>query len=388
MNYFLQTSLFISVFLLSQSINSQGGFSSDYKYNHLNSSIGLGIGTSHYFGDLSKDKNLAGARISSFGGHFAYFYPISKSFLAKANFNYNKLGQFGLDTSGIYHNFKTSIFGLDLGARYRLDNDVVMSSQIPFSLFIGAGVGYSIFNVSEDQFDENNQRYNYWSDGTIRNVAENDLDAQNSEFIYRDYDFETEIQTQQNGFLYSYFELGFGLKITSNLNAQFSYKHNFTFSDELDGVSLNNKKDKFIYLSAGLNWYFGSPERTNTEILQEKAAEKIHLEDLDEDGVPDINDFCPRTPRGWEVDSKGCPLDDDGDGVPNKLDKEANTQKGNLVNKEGVTITEEELEVIYLLQSGEMDSHPNYQLYKTKYPKLFNLFYGEEVIQKTETISE
>jgi hypothetical protein len=388
MNYFLQTSLFLSGFLLSQSINSQGVFSSDYKYNHMNSSLGVGIGTSHYFGDLSKDKTLAGARISSLGAHFAYLYPISKSFLAKATLNYNKLGQFGMDTAGVYHNFKTSIFGFDLGARYRLDNDVVMSSQLPFSLFIGAGVGFSIFNVKEDQLDENNQRYHYWTDGTLRNVAENDLDAQNSNFIYRDYNFETEIQTQNNGFLYSYFEFGFGLKITSNLNAQFSYKHNFAFSDELDGLSLNNKKDKFIYLSAGLNWYFGKPERTNLEILQEKEAEKIHLEDLDDDGVPDINDFCARTPRGWEVDSKGCPLDDDGDGVPNKLDKEASTPKGNLVNKEGVSVTEEELEVMYLLQSGEMGSHPNYQQYKIKYPKLFILFYGEEVIQKTETISE
>jgi len=388
MNYFLQTNLFISCFLLSQSINSQGVFSSDYKYNHMNSSVGVGIGTSYYFGDLSKDKTLAGARISSLGAHFAYLYPISKSILAKASLNYNKLGQFGMDTASVYHNFKTSILGIDLGARYRLDNDVVMSSQLPFSLFIGAGVGFSIFNVKEDQLDVNNQRYNYWIDGTVRNVAENDLDAQNSEFIYRDYNFETEIQTQNNSFLYSYLELGFGLKITSNLNVQFSYKHNFAFSDELDGLSLNNKKDKFIYLSVGLSCFFGKPERTNHEILQEKEAKKIHLEDLDQDGVPDINDFCARTPRGWEVDSKGCPLDDDGDGVTNKLDKEAGTQKGNLVNKEGVTVSEEELEVIYLLQSGEMDSNPNYQQYKTKYPKLFNLFYEEEIIQKTETISE
>lgn len=388
MNNSFRLILSFTVFLATQSAFCQGGFSSDYKYIHKNPSIGFGIGTSYYFGDLSKDKTLAGARISSLGSSFSYSYPFSNSFVGRANLNYNKLGQFGLDTAGFYHNIKTAIFGLDLGARYRIDNDIVMSSQLPFSVFVGAGLGYSFFNVKEDQRDENDQVYNYWSDGTIRNVAENDLDASNAQIIYRNYDFETKIQTQKNGFLYTYFELGFGLKITTNLNAQFSYKHNFTFTDEIDGISMNNRKDKFIFLSAGLNWYFGKPERTNAEIIQAKVAEQIHLEDMDEDGVPDINDFCPRTPKGWEVDSKGCPLDDDEDGVPNKLDKEANTPKGNMVNKEGVTITEEELEVIYLLQSGEMDGHPNYQQYKAKYPKLFKLFYGEEVIQKTETISE
>jgi hypothetical protein len=288
----------------------------------------------------------------------------------------------------IIKNIKANLFSFDAGARYRIDNDILLDNQVPFTVFLGAGVGYSLFSLAEDQYDENNQKYHYWSDGTIRNNAETDLDAANAEIIYRNYDFETTIETENKGFLYSYFELGFGLKITSNLNAQFVYKHNFAFSDQLDGISTNSKKDKFVYLSAGMLWYFGLPERTNSEILQAKAAEKIHLEDLDDDGVPDVNDFCAKTPRGWEVDNKGCPLDDDGDGVPNKLDKEANTAKGSLINKEGVTVTEEELEVMYLLQSGEMDSHPNYQEYKKKYPKLFFLFYGEEVIQKTESISE
>lgn len=380
--------VFVTFLLSRQTHFAQSKFGADYKYVHNNPAVGFGIGTSHYFGDLSKDKTLSGAKIASFGTHLNYLHPISNSFLAKGSINYNKLGQFGLDTSGNYHNIKANLFSFDAGARYRIDNDILLDNQVPFTIFIGAGVGYSLFSVSEDQYDENNQKYHYWSDGTIRNNSETDLDAANAELIYRNYDFETTIETENKGFLYSFFELGFGLKITSNLNAQFVYKHNFAFSDQIDGISTNSRKDKYIYLSAGMLWYFGLPERTNSEILQAKAAEKIHLEDLDDDGVPDVNDFCAKTPRGWEVDTKGCPLDDDGDGVPNKLDKEANTAKGSLINKEGVTVTEEELEVMYLLQSGEMDAHPNYQEYKKKYPKLFFLFYGEEVIQKTESISE
>lgn len=38
--------------------------------------------------------------------------------------------------------------------------------------------------------------------------------------------------------------------------------------------------------------------------------------DADGDGVADDKDQCPNTPAGVSVDSNGCPLDSDGDGVP------------------------------------------------------------------------
>ncbi len=57
--------------------------------------------------------------------------------------------------------------------------------------------------------------------------------------------------------------------------------------------------------------------------------------DLDQDGVLEGIDKCPDTPRGWPVDESGCPLDTDGDGVPDGADKCADTPKGALVNVEG-----------------------------------------------------
>ena len=42
----------------------------------------------------------------------------------------------------------------------------------------------------------------------------------------------------------------------------------------------------------------------------------------DGDGVIDFDDECPWTPAGVEVDEKGCPLDKDGDFVPNYKDDE------------------------------------------------------------------
>jgi len=60
--------------------------------------------------------------------------------------------------------------------------------------------------------------------------------------------------------------------------------------------------------------------------------------DSDGDGVTDDLDRCPNTPRGVKVDARGCPLDTDGDGVPDYLDKCPNTPKGVKVDKNGCPI--------------------------------------------------
>jgi len=43
--------------------------------------------------------------------------------------------------------------------------------------------------------------------------------------------------------------------------------------------------------------------------------------DSDGDGVTDNLDRCPNTPKGVKVDGRGCPLDSDGDGVADYLDR-------------------------------------------------------------------
>jgi hypothetical protein len=72
----------------------------------------------------------------------------------------------------------------------------------------------------------------------------------------------------------------------------------------------------------------------------------VEFDDLffgDEDGdfVLDVSDHCIGTPYGVVVDTLGCPLDGDLDGVPDYLDMELETAAGVWVDDLGVTQTEE-----------------------------------------------
>ncbi|MCP4685971.1 MAG: OmpA family protein, partial [bacterium] len=60
--------------------------------------------------------------------------------------------------------------------------------------------------------------------------------------------------------------------------------------------------------------------------------------DTDGDGVADYLDKCPGTPAGATVDADGCELDTDGDGVADYLDKCPGTPSGATVDAVGCVL--------------------------------------------------
>jgi len=70
--------------------------------------------------------------------------------------------------------------------------------------------------------------------------------------------------------------------------------------------------------------------------------------DSDGDKVPDYADQCPNTPIGIQVDAKGCPLappkplivDTDGDGVADGIDQCPNTPAGAKVTANGCAVNQ------------------------------------------------
>ncbi len=64
-------------------------------------------------------------------------------------------------------------------------------------------------------------------------------------------------------------------------------------------------------------------------------------QDADDDGVADDRDQCPDTPRSVAVDAKGCPLDSDGDGIYGHVDQCPGTPRGAKVNENGCWVLEQ-----------------------------------------------
>jgi len=60
--------------------------------------------------------------------------------------------------------------------------------------------------------------------------------------------------------------------------------------------------------------------------------------DTDGDGIYDYLDKCPGTPTGFKVDAHGCSIDTDGDGVYDYLDACPGTPEGAKVNEQGCWI--------------------------------------------------
>ena len=67
-------------------------------------------------------------------------------------------------------------------------------------------------------------------------------------------------------------------------------------------------------------------------------TKKVPPADSDNDGVIDLNDNCPTTPSGVQVDSTGCAFDTDGDGVPNHADNCPNSPAGIQVDAKGCAL--------------------------------------------------
>jgi hypothetical protein len=103
-------------------------------------------------------------------------------------------------------------------------------------------------------------------------------------------------------------------------------------------------------VNVGLSWVFGGGRPTDTDgdgvlDLKDRCPDtpKGALVDkhdgcpwdIDGDGVMEGIDQCASTPAGWPVDEKGCPLDTDGDAVPDGADACADTPKGAIVGADG-----------------------------------------------------
>lgn len=229
--------------------------------------------------------------------------------------------------------------------------------------YISLGFEAFGFNSKADMYDAYGNKYNYWSDGTIRNVEEKPENEMNSIILQRDYKYETDIRTLNNDGLGPYVLHSFAipidacveLQIHERVQLQIGASYHWALNDLVDDISTvgegprKGKKggDSFFYSYFTFKLDIFTSEKIIEDSLQLLIArtidyDSIVLDDEDNDGVSDLWDHCPGTPDGIPVDSVGCPFDDDKDGIKNYVDDELMSPKDSIVGTNGVMLTDAE----------------------------------------------
>lgn len=293
-----------------------------------------------FLGDVGKKNNANFFSDARLGYNFGIEYRIGKILGIGIDGLYGKLA--GTDNDKTSHlNFQTQVIGggLNLYAFF----DKLGEKEKEVSPYIHAGVGYLMFDPYGDLVDKNGTAYNYWTDGSIRNLSEAASNATLSTTIKRDYNYETQLKDSSTAYARNtiYLPLGVGAKFNIGFRTSFrvGVAYNISMSDYIDNYKKGGN-DSWASASVGLNVHFGKKPKDGFEGVDFSAIDNM---DSDGDGVKDLDDRCLGTPKGIKVDGKGCPEDKDEDGVFDYMDKELTTKKGAKVDANGVTLNEDEM---------------------------------------------
>lgn len=254
-------------------------------------------------------------------------------------------------------NFESSIFAQGLQARYDFTNSSKPDAII--TPFITSGVEFMQFNSFTDLLDKDGNTYHYWNDGTIRSMDQYSTNSQFASILYRDYVYETNIRDanldgfgkyRQNCIAFP-FGAGVRMRLSDRSSIHFSVTYHAVESDFIDGITNestgerrgDSKNDHLIFTAAMFRYAFGAPRSSDKGEYSHVDFKKLEKEDADNDGIPDVKDAINEQ-DAKKVDATGRPVDSDKDGIPDYRDKEAGTPSGNVVNEDGITVTQKMIE--------------------------------------------
>ena len=361
----LLTSFLLSFGLYAQSDNDTINSTPKQPSKITPPTIGLGVGLLSFYGDL-RDYDYGNPFVSNPMYEFYVHQPITDYLSLNL---YYMFGTMRVEERRLERNlnFESAIRVSGLSIEYNFDN--FLRPDRSFSPFVTAGVEMFEFNSKTDLLNSSGSKYNYWSDGTIRNLPEGSPGSEFAVEIQRDYKYETDIREARFDGRGLYPErgiaipvgIGGNIKITNQINFRVASTFHMTFTDMIDGVDrksaertgldrANGNNDYFLATTISLTYNFRKIDTEADYVNQVIDFYAYDTTDYDQDGVIDFMDKCPNTPIEVEVDTMGCPIDSDGDGLADYLDKEVNSL-GTTVNAEGVYLTDAMIYDSYLKYS-------------------------------------
>jgi hypothetical protein len=327
--------------------------------------IGLGMGSLVFYGDIGRDN--AGYNPAS--ADMGYMIDLTNELTPFLDLRlYSVFGTITINEVATERmlNMQTQLRSGGMMLSYNFHH--LLPSERDVEPFIGAGIEAFEFLSKSDMYDANGMRYHYWSDGSIRNLSENDPNADQSILLVRDHVYETDLRELNRDGYGRYAERSFAIpvsagltfKMTNRFKARLAATYHFTFTDLVDNMTDqsagarqgNRRNDQYLFTSVSLNYDLNPMKVRNRnydpELLDDNGDFLATLEDTDGDGVPDIADKCQATPEGVSVDKKGCAIDSDGDGFPDYLDAEPHSAH-HYVDADGVAMYDDEIYNRYLM---------------------------------------
>ncbi|MDF1676180.1 MAG: hypothetical protein P1U44_10730, partial [Vicingaceae bacterium] len=240
--------------------------------NPFSPTIGLGVGNFKFYGDIL-DANVGTPFISNIAYDLHIKQRLNHYLALKFYVLFGKVSanERSLDRN---LNFESRLSVGGFALMYDFGN--FLPKKRSLSPFLSLGIESVEFHSKTDMFDEFGNRYNYWSDGSIRNLPQDAPNAQEAIVIQRDYVFETDIRESDFDGLGKYpertFAIPFGggviMHATENIDFTLGFIMHFTFSDLVDGVVEesegdrignqpgNGSNDKFLMSSFSISYNF------------------------------------------------------------------------------------------------------------------------------------
>jgi len=323
--------------------------------------ISFSYGTTSFRGDIQNSYISPVVSNPAFKLSVSTFVDNQHYTRANFFFQYGQLNGTSTSFSDITRNFNfsTDIYAIGIGVDY--DFKPFIRDDALIRPYVAFGLENISFSAKSDMRDYAGIPYIYWSDGTIRNIPESQTGAP-SVILHRDYNYETDLRSLERELYdlgnYSQrsiaipLEAGAQFRVSDRFFFRMGVAWNYTFSDYLDNVAVDGThlagdkgNDSYVYSYVSLHFdLFSDPKTKTVDLLfADIELDPVLYDDEDGDFILDFADHCPGTPYGVVVDTLGCPLDGDMDGVPDYKDKELDTQPGVWVDDDGVTLSEDML---------------------------------------------
>lgn len=337
--------------------------------------ISLSGGWLAFYGDVTNNQKANGFLLSNLATDFSISFPLKSSFYITFR---TMLGKVSANERSIDRNLNFNSRVQTFGGEVSYNFNHFLSEKRAIDPYLSLGFDALVFNSKTDLFDANGNQYYYWSTGDIMDREETPENIASAQALQRDYNYETDIRKSGISGAPNYEKFTFAVPVGAGVNVRMSHRmhahigatYSILLSDMVDGVSKDGvgdykgpgKLDGILYSHVGLSFDL-SRHKFDSEYddkISDEELANMTTGDADLDGVPNLQDNCPETPAGIEVDEKGCPYDEDNDGVPDYKDLELGTDSTMVVDTNGVGLTQEDIEMIalrFLDENGVLSSY-------------------------------